>query len=221
MKHFAYISNMCYNVLSLLYFLLILNLYLIFKKDTMKKIIMFMLMFIVTISCANAYVNWMTIQLKSSEISTNDTTYMSVFLLDEKAWQILNATPIIKSTPSYPVEIGEFVSCASAEGRTLCSKVDNELVWLGWAYVAKITSKDIDEDVMLTIYSDSTENAKVKTRELKIWKGKSTKSVTLEEVPKVGADNIKWMYLVYLIMILVFIFGISSIYVIKFQKQEK
>lgn len=182
----------------------------------MKKIVFMVLMFLFSTS-ANAYVDWMTVELDSSVMWTNDTNYVSVFLYDENSSPIEDAEPIIKSTPSFPVNIEWFVSCSSAEGRELCWKMDNDLVWLRWAYVSTIKSKDIDEDVKLTVYSDSSDNAKVwPNMDLKIWEGKQLEEVeTLAEVPKVGWDNINWTYLLFVLFAMISMFIWTKFYLNK------
>jgi len=185
----------------------------------MKKIVFIFLMFVFT-NVTYAFVDGMTVELESPTVGTNDTTYVSVFLLDENQKQISDANPTIKATPSFPVELWTFISCSSAEGRDVCGKMDNELVGLWGAYVVQIKTKEIDENVMLTVYSDDTDDAKVYTRELVIWEGKAVEEVqTLSEVPEVGGNNIKGTYLLYLLWFMLLAFGVT-LFSFKAQKQK-
>ncbi len=177
----------------------------------MKKVLFAVLLFVFVFANTNASVDWMAVQLKTPNMWVNETNYISVFLYDDNSLPIEDATPIVKATPSYPVDLWNFVSCSSAEWRELCWKMDNSFIGLRWAYVATISSKDIEENVKLTVYSDDTDSAKVHPNmELVIWRGwdgSEEKVVeTLSDVPKVWNDNVKWLHLLLALVLVSILF---------------
>lgn len=153
----------------------------------MKKLLLIVTLFVLSISSVFAEVTSMTIELKDREIGLNDKTYLSVFVANGVE-QVENADIKVVSTPDFPVILGEMNNCASAEWRELCGEMDTQLIWLGWAYVMEIKSKDIDEDVVFTVSVDS----KVGKTDLRLGEGRNNEPVlSYSEVPKVGDDKVK------------------------------
>jgi hypothetical protein len=168
----------------------------------MKKIAIITLGLLLLSGQASAYVNWMTNKIESKAIGVNDFTYVSLFIYDENSVPLTWLTPTIKATPDYPVVIWDVFDCTTAEWREECINVDPDLGWLRWSYVAKIASKNVEEDVKLTVLSSSIadETPKMWVLDLKIgkWWEAIKKVETLSEVPKVWTDNIKGTYFLYM-----------------------
>ena len=133
------------------------------------------------------------------ELNTNSSAYFSVFLTDENYQPATDVTPSITSTPEYPVDLSDFVSCESAEWREICWEMDESLVGLKWAYVAEIKTKDVEEAINITILSDTSENPKVHTETIVIWSAETWSEASstieyIEDVPAVGGNNLKGIY---------------------------
>ena len=169
----------------------------------MKNIFGILTILFMTTAVVYWAVDGMNFELKDKQVSTNDTTYVWLFLTDENQQPVTDVEPIITATPSYPVELWNFVHCDSAEWQEFCINLDATYAGLRWVYVAEIKTKDVDENVKLTVLSDSTDNAKIHVEELIIGQWASETIVeTIEDVPAVWWNNIKWLPILFAILIL-------------------
>lgn len=96
-----------------------------------------------------------SVKVSAQTVKPGETFYVSVAAFDADAQPISDAKPLIKASPSYMVETGNFVNCATAEGVELCSKMDKELAHVDAAYVVPVTAKDQTGNVKFDVYVNS------------------------------------------------------------------
>lgn len=124
----------------------------------------------------------------------NDSAYITIFLTDKQMQQVGGKQPIVVAEPSYPVTVSDVVQCSTEVGQNFCSKLDNSLAELEGAYLVKVDSKWIDDNVALTILSDSSGTPKKQVLELTLGEGKSDNPIveveTLNDVPATWENQI-------------------------------
>lgn len=189
------------------------KLFYLFIYVYMKKLLLILFIFTSTFHWVYADITGMEVEVQNKKLSTNASTFISVYLTDEAYQGAENAQPIISSVPDFPVEIWEFVSCSSAEGIELCGKMDESLINFKWAYVTEIKTKNVEENVAITVLSDNGDTPKIFTTSLTIWEWWAVTPVvdTIQEVPEVGFDGIQWIYILYLMGIMWIIFMFSYV----------
>lgn len=124
------------------------------------------------------------ISVKSSAqtVKPGETFYVSAAGFDAENQPVLNVKPLIKASPSYMVETGEFVNCATAEGVELCSKMDKDLAHADVAYVVPVTAKDQTGNVKLDVYVGS------KTKSVSVSVGGVSATAAPKEEAKAAAE---------------------------------
>ena len=107
------------------------------------------------VHAASAKADKISVKSSVQTVKPGETFYVSVAAFDADAQPISDAKPLIKASPSYMVETGNFVNCATAEGVETCSKMDKDLAHVDAAYVVPVTAKDQTGNVKLDVYVDS------------------------------------------------------------------
>jgi hypothetical protein len=87
-------------------------------------------------------------------VTTNAQTYLILSVFDDKGMGLENPKILVKQTPSYLLDIGNFVGCSTAEGQELCPKADQSLAGLKGAFVAKVASKEKEGTAKIDVYVD-------------------------------------------------------------------
>lgn len=94
------------------------------------------------------------VNVSATTVQPKQTFYVSLAVFDSSSAPISTAKPIIKANPSYIVDVGNFVNCASAEGVEICGKMDKDLEHVDAAYVVPVTAKEQTGTVKLDVYVD-------------------------------------------------------------------
>lgn len=160
------------------------------KKNFIKGLAIAWLTTMALMPMANAANDsWtMLVDMQDENISFNQDTYIAVTALDKNNMQMGNLKPFLETTSRSVVDLGQFYQCSSAEWMEICSKFVRQ-DWssyqgLSWSYVAKVSSRNIDEDVTINVFSWEWEWTKKESVTLRIWEGGTPEKIEkLSDVP--------------------------------------